>query len=161
MSNIRRAKITVYLDRDGVEASKYFTGTEQEVLMEAHDWTYEFACRYINKNDIDDVAEQVKIIEGAGHTITWDDGPVNMYAVVNTEAYDGDLLGVFANRADAEEAIFTECEDWPYEVIMTDDPIDLFGREWNYAEDYRYLMRDCARVFSIVEVPVFDVKEVK
>ena len=64
MSDICRAKITVYLDREGINDSKYFAGTEQEVLMEAHDWTYEFACRYINKNNIDDYSTFQKINSG-------------------------------------------------------------------------------------------------
>ena len=72
---------------------------------------------------------------------------------------DGTAFEAYDTRADAEEAIFTECEDFAYEVMMNDDPMDAIGEEeWNYREDWRYLMRDAGRSFSIQKVKYWEVQ---
>ena len=46
---------------------------------------------------------------------------------------------VFYHRADAE-FILTVMEEWVYEIMMTEDPWEVFGEDqWNWAEDYREL----------------------
>lgn len=75
-----------------------------------------------------------------------------MFAVLD----DNFVIGVYPTLADAEEAIFTECEDYIYEVICTDDPLDVLGEDdWNFSIDYYQLMKDASRCFNIQKVSVF------
>lgn len=153
--DIHNVKITAHLTHDGVIYSweKPFTGTEQQIYVEAHDWSFMLACKYIDENGIYDEDAVQKIIEKVEYLITFELGS-RMFAVIDTS--DGKTYGVYATQADAEEAIFTESEDFAYEVLMTDDPEDVIGNEcWNYPEDWRYLMRDCSYTFAINEVTVF------
>ena len=155
----RRATIKVYLDTFGLEEIYYRTGTEDEIYAEAHDLTNELAMRFITDNDIEDPEEQYLVADSAGHTIIWDDSEpitcITMYGIYERGA-DNPLWGIFTTRADAEEMIFTECENFAYEVMMTDDPMDVFGEDkWDWRKDYRWLMRDAGRTFSIQEVPVY------
>lgn len=157
----QRAKITVELDRLGYVKSKYFIGTEDEVLREAHDWMHAVALQFIEENDIEDEYEQDLIIEAATHTIEWEiEEPICMYAVYE-EGVDNPAYGVYSSRADAEEAILAECEDYAYEIMMTADPLDVFGcAEWDWKIDYKWLVEDAMKTFAIQEVPVFGVEEV-
>ena len=154
----KSAKIIVELDRLGYEQSKYFIGTEDEVLAEAHDWMYSIALQFIDENDIEDPFEQDLIIDSATHTIVWDEwdaAPIIMFAVYENDTQNP-VFGIYATRADAEEAILTECETFAYEVMMTDDPDDVIGcDEWDWYYDYKWLMRDAGRTFNIQEVPVY------
>jgi hypothetical protein len=155
----KSAKIIVELDRLGYEQSKYFIGTEDEVLAEAYDWMHSVALQFIDENGIEDPLEQDLIINFATHTIVWDEwdvAPVIMFAVYENDYVEDPVLGIYATRADAEEAIFTECEWYAYEVMMTDDPREVFGTfKWDWVDDYKYLMKDAMRTFSIQEVPVY------
>ena len=155
----KSAKIIVELDRLGYEQSKYFIGTEDEVLAEAHDWMHSIALQFIDENDIEDPLEQDLIIDSATHTIVWDDwdcGPLFMFAVYENAHVEDPVLGIYATLADAEEAIFTECEWYAYEVMMTGDPLDVYGMpSWDWKIDYKWLMEDALRTFSIQEVPVY------
>ena len=154
----KSAKIIVELDRLGYEQSKYFIGTEDEVLAEAHDWMHSIALQFIDENDIEDPFEQDLIIDSATHTIVWDDwdcGPLSMFAVYENDTQNP-VFGIYATLADAEEAIFTECEWYAYEVMMTGDPLDVYGMpSWDWKIDYKWLMEDALRTFSIQEVPVY------
>lgn len=152
----QRAKIIVELDRLGYVKSKYFIGTEDEVLREAHDWMHTVALQFIEENAIEDPLDQDKIIDAVTHIIEWElEEPICMYAVIEDDVTDP-VYAIYPNRADAEEAILTECQTWTYEVMMTEDPKDFMGDdEWDWTYDYRWLMRDCARVFHIQEVPVY------
>ena len=155
----KSAKIIVELDRLGYEQSKYFIGTEDEVLAEAHDWMHSIALQFIDENDIEDPFEQDLIIDSATHTIVWDDwdvAPVIMFAVYENDNVEDPVLGIYATRADAEEAIFTECEWYAYEIMMTGDPLDVYGMpSWDWKIDYKWLMEDALRTFSVQEVPVY------
>ena len=159
MAMRKSAKIIVELDRLGYEQSKYFIGTEDEVLMEAHDFMNEVALRFIDENAIEDPDDQDLIIESATHTIVWDDwdcGPLSMFAVYENAHVEDPVLGIYATLADAEEAIFTECEWYAYEVMMTGEPLDVYGMpSWDWKVDYKWLMEDALRTFSIQEVPVY------
>ena len=79
-----------------------------------------------------------------------------VYVVIE---YDGSaVLGVFESRADAEEAILTECEDWVYEVLMTGDPADVISSdvsEFDYHYDYYWFLNDAGRSFNIVKTMTF------
>ena len=152
----QRAKITVELDRLGYVKSKYFIGTENEVLIEAQDWMHSVALQFIEENDIDDPFEQDLIFEGAIHTIEWEaEDPISMFAVIEADA-EYPVYSVYPTRADAEEAIFEECYTWAYEAMMKEDPEDFLGyHEWDYISDFKWLTRDCARIFSIQEIPVY------
>lgn len=158
----QRAKIIVELDRLGYVKSKYFIGTEDEVITEAHDWMHAVALQFIEENAIEDEYEQDLIIEAATHTIEWEeDGPMSMYAVYENDSVQDPVYGVYPTRADAEEAILAECEDYAYEVMMTADPRDVFGTfEWDWDIDYKWLVKDAMTTFSIQEVPVYGVEEV-
>lgn len=155
----RRATIIVTLDPLGVEEKKYFTGTEEEIYAEAHDFMNEVVMRFIDENDVENPEEQYLVADCASHTIVWDDSEsitcITMYGVYEKDA-DNPLWGIFTTRADAEEMILTECENFAYEVMMTEDPVEVFGEEeWDWHSDYRWLMRDAGRTFSIQEVPVY------
>lgn len=156
----QRAKIIVGLNQFGYVKSKYFIGTEDEVLREAHDWMHAVALQFIDENAIEDEYDQMVVIESATHTIEWEvEEPICMYAVIEDDVTDP-VYGVYPDRADAEEAILTECQTWVYQVMMTEDPEDVLGDDhWEWADDYRWLIRDCAKVFHIQEVPVFGIKE--
>ena len=159
MRKERTATIIVTLDRLGVEEKKYFTGTEEEVYAEAHDFMNEVVMRFIFDEDIEDPYEQDLIIDAASHTIVWDEwdvAPIIMFAVYENAHVENPVLGVYATLADAEEAIFTECEWYAYEVMMTGDPLDVYGMpSWDWKVDYKWLMEDALRTFSIQEVPVY------
>jgi hypothetical protein len=154
----KSAKIIVELDRLGYEQSKYFIGTEDEVLAEAYDWMHSVALQFIDENGIEDPLEQDLIINFATHTIVWDEwdaAPIIMFAVFENDT-SFPVYGVYSSRSEAEEAILTECETFAYEVMMTEDPDDVIGcDEWDWYYDYKWLMRDAGRTFSIQEVPVY------
>lgn len=151
---ICQAKIDVYLDHLGYAETHYVSGTEDEILLKAHELSNDLASRYIEENDVEEEYFQDIVYDDAGHTIEW----LNdiLYAVVQTECSDMPIYGIYESRADAEEAIFCECETWAYEVLMTDDPMDFFGKEeWDFHEDWKYLMNDAWRAFEIRVVPLF------
>ena len=77
-----------------------------------------------------------------------------VYVVIE---YDGSaVLGVFESRADAEEAILTECEDFAYKILMTGNSMDVFGvSEFDYHYDYYWLLNDAGRSFNIVKTMTF------
>ena len=158
MSYKQRAKIIVELDGLGYEESKYFIGTEEEVLAETMDWMEAVALRFIEENDIENEYEQDLIIGSATHTIEWDsEAPVCMYAVIQHDC--DEVYGVYVTRADAEEAILHESETYAYEVMMRDDPMDVFGwPEWDWETDYKWLVEDSMGTFIIQEVPVYGVE---
>ena len=158
MRKERTATIIVTLDPLGVEEKKYFTGTEEEIYAEAHDFMNEVVMRFIDENAVEDPEEQYLIADCASHTIVWDewDGPIFMYAVYENAHVEDPIMGIYVTLADAEEAIFTECEWYAYEIMMTSDPRDVFGwSEWAWADDYKWLVKDAMKTFSIQEVPVY------
>ena len=79
-----------------------------------------------------------------------------MYAVIDrNDDFDACCCGIYSSRADAEEIILSEAEEWAYSVMMTEDPTDFWGaRKW-FWHDYPTLMEIAAETFSIIEVPVF------
>ena len=162
MRKERTATIIVTLDPLGVEEKKYFTGTEEEIYAEAHDFMNEVVMRFISDEDIEDPNEQDLIIDATSHTIIWDERdsePITMYAVVENDSLDRAVYGVYPTRADAEEALVYECEAYAYEVMMTADPRDVFGvSEWDWGADYKWLVKDALQTFEILEVPVYGVR---
>ena len=151
----RKAKITVELDRLGWTRTFEVEGTEDEIFFQAMTLTHDIAQEFIDENDIDSDWEQGLIFAEAFHTIEWEDCRF-VYAVIDRDAPKEEMvIGIFRTRAEAEEALFNECEDYVYEVIMTGDPIDIIGREWRYPRDWKYLMRDCGYSFVITEAPVY------
>ena len=155
----RRATIIVTLDPLGVEEKKYFTGTEEEIYAEAHDFMNEVVMRFIDENAVEDSEEQYLVADCASHTIVWDEWdvvPIIMFAVYENDNVEDPVIGIDTTCADAEEAIFIECEWYAYEVMMTADPLDVYGGvEWDWKLDYKWLMEDAGRTFSIQEVPVY------
>lgn len=158
MRKERTATIIVTLDPLGVEEKKYFTGTEEEIYAEAHDFMNEIVMRFIDENAVEEPEEQYLVADCASHTIVWDEwdvAPIIMFAVFENDT-NFPVYGVYPSRSDAEEAILTECEAFAYEVMMTDDPDDVIGcDEWDWYYDYKWLMRDAGRTFNIQEVPVY------
>ena len=79
-----------------------------------------------------------------------------MYAVYNNYCVEDPVIGVYASRADAEEAILTDSEAYAYEIMMTSDPLDVFGKtEWDWKIDYKWLVRDSMKTFSVQKIPVY------
>lgn len=159
MEKKHSATIIVTLDPLGVEEKKYFTGTEEEIYAEAHDFMNEVVMHFIDENAIEDLEEQYLIADCASHTIVWDEEdavPVMMYAVYENDSIEDPIYGIYLSLADAEEAILVECESYAYEIMMTSDPSDVFGfPEWAWADDYKWLVKDAMKTFSIQEVPVY------
>lgn len=164
MRKERTATIIVNIDHLGIEEKKYFTGTEEEIYAEAHDFMNEVVMRFIDENALEDPEEQYLVVDCASHTIVWDEwdvAPIPMFAVYENDYAEDPILGIYATRADAEEAIFTECEWYAYEVMMTGDPRDVFGTfKWDWVDDYRWLVKDAMKTFAILEIPVYGIKEV-
>ena len=154
MRDERTATIIVTINPLGIEEKKHFTGTEEEIYIEAHDFMNEVVMRFIENEAVEDLEEQYLIADCAFHTIIWDewDTPVKLFAAYEDDT-ENPILGVFATLADAEEAIFTECENWVYETMMRDDPNDILGwPKWNWHYDWKCLMWDASRCFHIQEV---------
>lgn len=156
---IREATIAV--DVVDCHWSKVFRGTTEEIYNEAIDWMNEMALRYIQDNHIEDSDQQDAVIETTSHSIMFEEvDPVIMYAVYEVDRDNNPVLGIYPTKADAEEAILTEAEDWAYETLMTTDPADMFGwATWQYPKDYYRLLRLGAEIYAIDEVPVFGVEE--
>ena len=151
----RRAKITVELDRLGWTRTFEVEGTEDEIFFQAMTLTHDVAQDFIDENDIDSDWEQGLIFADAFHIIEWEDCRF-AYTVIDRDApTEKMVIGIFRTRAEAEEALFNECEDYVYETMMTCDPIDIIGREWIYPRDWKYLMKDCSYCFVITEAPVY------
>jgi hypothetical protein len=159
MRKERTATIIVTLDLLGIEEKKHFMGTEEEVYAEAHDFMNEVVMRFIDENAIEEPDEQYLVADCATHTIVWDEwdvAPIAMFVVYENDYVKDPVLGIYATLADAEEAIFTECEWYVYETMMTEDPLDVYGTpSWIWKIDYKWLMEDALRTFNIQEVPVY------
>ena len=148
-----KAKITAYLDGLGIEKTLDVSGSEDFIYICAHNFTNSLASDYIDENDIWDEHEQDLIYSLAGHEIEWEQ---EMMYVVYEDDVAAPPIAVFYTRSDAEEFILNECENYVYEVMMADDPEDVFGEpEWNYRVDYKLLLNDAGRTFHIAEIPVF------
>ena len=66
--------------------------------------------------------------------------------------------GIYATQADAEEILYDLLEEYVYEVMMTEDPWDVRGKEeWDWHEDWVWLMTDAWRTFRIEPVICFDI----
>ena len=154
---IRQAKITIVLEGFTEDQIKYFTGTRKEVETEANDLLETAITNYIEEHDIRDKQTQETIFQSAYWMIDWNDDVIYMFAVLEEESNEP-VVGIFGTRAEAEEAILTECEDWVYEVMMTNDPYEVIGfDEWDWELDSRTLLLDAGKAYSIQRVPVFGI----
>lgn len=149
------ATITLFID--DCRWSEVRSGTDTELHQEAMDFLNTMTLKFIANNRITDPEEQDDIINEARYEITYDEEPFTEgYAVLEYDAVNP-VFGIYKSLADAEEALYAECEAFAYETLMTGDPEDITGmEEWVYAEDYWWLMRDCASTFHIEEVPIYE-----
>ena len=154
---IRQAKITIVLEGFAEDQIKYFTGTRKEVETEANDLLETTIANYIEKHDIRDKQTQEIIFQSAYWMVDWNYDAIYMFAVLEEESNEP-VVGIFGTRTEAEEAILTECEDWVYEVMMTNDPYEVIGfDEWDWKIDSRELFLDAGKAYSIQRVPVFGI----
>ena len=154
---IRQAKITIVLEGFAEDQVKYFTGTRKEVETEANDLLETTIANYIKEHDIRDKQTQEIIFQSAYWMVDWNYDAIYMFAVLEEESEEP-VVGIFGTRAEAEEAILTECEDWVYEVMMTNDPYEVIGfDEWDWKNDSRELLLDAGKAYSIQRVPVFGI----
>ena len=154
---IRQAKITIVLEGFAEDQVKYFTGTRKEVETEANDLLETTIANYIKEHDIRDKQTQEIIFQSAYWMVDWNYDAIYMFAVLEEESEEP-VVGIFGTRAEAEEAILTECEDWVYEVMMTIDPYAVIGfDEWDWKNDSRELLLDAGKAYSIQRVPVFGI----
>ena len=71
---------------------------------------------------------------------------------------ENDFRGIYATEADAFEILYDLLEEYVYEVMMTEDPMDVRGtEEWNWHDDWMWLMTDAWRTFRIEPVMCFDI----
>ena len=154
---IRQAKITIILEGFAEDQVKYFTGTRKEIETEANDLLETAIANYIEEHDIKDKQMQETIFQSAYWMVDWNYDAIYMFAVLEEESNEP-VVGIFGTRAEAEEAILTECEDWVYEVMMTNDPYEVIGfDEWDWELDSRTLLLDAGKAYSIQRVPVFGI----
>lgn len=141
MPIIRTAKIEVEAHNPyEYKATKYFTGTQDEIYSEAIDWTNIVALRCIEDNNIINPDEQYKVIDSFSHWIEYDESPIEMFAVLDS-ASDETLIGVYPSAAEAQEMVLAIAEEWVYTVMMTKSPHDVIGHdEWDWHEDYYDLL---------------------
>lgn len=77
-----------------------------------------------------------------------------MFAVIEHDILNP-VFGVYMTREDAQEIILSECQEWVYKVMMTEDPEDFLRDDhWDWVNDYRWLMRDTGNSFFIQEIDV-------
>lgn len=147
---------TIDVDILNCHWSKVFSGTEEELHNEAYDFMNLLISRYISDNQVTDPEQQEAIISCSSYEITWDVEPyIDAYLV----SEDGVYYGVFPRKAEAEEMLFTFCEDIVYEIMMTEDPMDMFGKEeYDWTSDWKYLMRDVGSSFHIDQVSLYDME---
>ena len=100
----KQAKIVVELVGYDCRMTKYFTGTDDEIYLEANDYMSDLIMRYFKDNNVQDPNEQEKIINSATHFIVFEkEIPTMMYAIVEADDSEPQVLGVYATRAEAEE----------------------------------------------------------
>lgn len=140
--------------------SKTFLGTEDEFFKEAFDWMNAVILDYAEKNNIYDDEEIEKIMEYSFNSVTIDNEDfLCMYAVCEEDCR---VIGVYFSREEAEEAILTECEDFAEETMRESDPNDIMGKkEWDYKDDYWWLVKDAGGSFFIQTVPVYGVNMIE
>lgn len=154
---VHEATITVYVE--GCRWTEVYTGTEEEIHAEAFDFMQSLCARYISDNRVPK-EEQDAIIDGAYYELSWIEEPYIELFVVFDKSNERPIKGIYASRADAEEAFFDICDEWVYETMMLDDPMDVWGKEnWDYCSDYWYLMQDAADTLEIITSYGYDVKE--
>lgn len=156
-----RKQSTIEVDIQDWHLSKSFLGTDAETYNEANDWMNAVLLQYISANNIPN--EEVDyILNSASHTIIWENSSfICMYAVCRSaDSPDEPIIGIYPTLAEAEESIFTECQDWTEEFLNSEDPMDAFGKpNFSFPSDYWFLMNDCASAYSIQVVPAFGVEE--
>lgn len=139
--------------------TKSFLGKEEQAFIEANDWMESLILMYLKENHIEDEDQVEAVLQAATYTVTYEPDPyLSMFAVIDTDVA---ILGVYETRADAEEAILTEAEDWAYEVMMCDDPVEVIGeKEWSYKCHWKQMMHYGAEGLYIHPVPVWLPQEV-
>ena len=148
----KTVQIVVYVSDE--KRFHYFCGDPKDVHVEAIDRVNAIVLDYLAKHNITDEKEQEHIIHTAGFEIIWDYKPFNYYYLIIDRC--GIVGSAYPVLADAEEAIFSICEEWVYETMVCGDPADVTGyEEWLYKEDWLYLMDDAAKDFHICKIPVF------
>ena len=79
-----------------------------------------------------------------------------MIAYLITDTCDSYVHAVFTSKADAEEFILDLCDEWVYEFMMCEDPMEAIGRDtWDWVNDYNYFLSDAGRTFYIQETILF------
>ena len=141
MPIIRTAKIEVEAHNPyEYKATKYFTGTEDEIYTEAIDWMNIVALRCIEDNNVTDLDKQHEIIDSFSHWIEYDESPIEMFAVLDT-ASDEPLIGVYPSAAEAQEMVLAIAEEWACNVMMSESPSDVVDHdEWDWYKDYYDLL---------------------
>lgn len=139
--------------------TKKINTTNANAAVESMDFLNEKLLNYFEDMNIADPEEQERIIDHSTVSYEYEREPLSMYAVYDALTTENPIIGIYYSLADAEEAIFIECENYVEEVFLLDDMKDIFGREINLLEDYWFLMNNCAECFEIQTVPVYDVEE--
>ena len=153
MATLYQAKIIIHLTNVGFKKEKYFIGTEENIYAEALDWMNEIALDYINSYNIKDTYLQNRIIEKATHEIIWDNKIPYVYILTDGE----NVFSVYTSEQEAQEALLAHCESEVYEMMMTNDPLNVFeGRKhWLWKEDYYTCLKAYGKNFNIQKTPFF------
>ena len=149
----KKAKITVRICKE-VEFTETMFGTKREVESYASRLLERLVMTYCKERKISDPSEMIPIYNNSGYTIEWLEETSCVYVV--NESYPA-ITTVHQSRADAEEFVFSLCEDWVYELMTNADAGEVFGKDdWDWHTDWLYLMVDCARDCEIRESYLFD-----
>ena len=152
MNTLYQAEIIVHLPI-GFKKTKSFMGTKEQVYKEAHDWMYEVAVNYINENNFVSDKECEFIISNATHEIIWDNKIPYIYILTDGE----NVLSAYISEQEAQEAVLAYCESEVYEMMMTNDPLNVFGgrKHWLWKEDYYTCLKAYGKNFNIQRIPLF------
>lgn len=139
--------------------TKKINTTNANAEIESMDFLNEKLLNYFEDMNITDPEEQERIIDHSTVSYEYEREPLSMYAVYDTLTTEDPVIGIYYSLADAEEAIFTECESYAEEIFKFGEREEIFNRTFNMPEDYWFLVNNCAECFGIQTVPVYDVEK--
>lgn len=147
---IKNATIEVFVG--DWHLSEFYSGPADKCYVEALDWQNTIVLQYLAAHKITDLSETDKIINEAYNSITWEDAELEYYYALY---YSDFIIGIYSSEADAQEAFLNECEEFATEQLNSGDSYDMFGRDFNYTQDFWFLVKDCAETLDIQVVPCY------
>lgn len=151
---------TIKVNIEDCSWTKVFNGWRDNAEKEGYDYMNILIAQYIADNKIYDPEEQQSVIEHSYYSFSYNLTPYEeMFAVLATDAEDP-IIATFSTKADAEEMIYALCEEWATDILRCEDSLDILGKTaWDYKNDFKFLMADCAKTYSIQLIPAFGIQD--